>query len=108
VHLVTAGTLAHLRTIAPGSDWEVRRFRPNLLLDADPHILRMLIEHHRVDLGSLGREGCVGAYAEVARAGRVEVGERLEADPGQMAPEEAVRTGVAGVVRQLDRNSANR
>jgi len=33
VHLITTSTLAHLRTIAPGPDWDARRFRPNLLLD---------------------------------------------------------------------------
>jgi MOSC domain-containing protein len=33
VHLITTGTLAALREFAPGHDWDVRRFRPNLLLD---------------------------------------------------------------------------
>ena len=33
VHLLTTGTLAHLRALAPQTDWAPRRFRANLLLD---------------------------------------------------------------------------
>ncbi len=34
LHLVTTATLAHLRTFYPGGDYDARRFRPNLVLDA--------------------------------------------------------------------------
>jgi uncharacterized protein YcbX len=34
LHLVTSATLAHLRTLYPGGDYDARRFRPNLVLDA--------------------------------------------------------------------------
>jgi uncharacterized protein len=143
IHLVTTGTLAHLRAVAPDSDWDVRRFRPNLVLGdgpegepfgedallggrlrassgleltvglptprcvvptraqdglpADPALLRTLVEHHRIDLGPFGRQGCAGAYAEVARPGRVRIGERLEVRRGTVAP----RAVIDGVVTRL-------
>lgn len=33
IHLVTTATLARLRALEPDCDWDVRRFRANLLLD---------------------------------------------------------------------------
>jgi hypothetical protein len=48
-------------------------------LPAEPGLLRRIVDEHRVDLGWYGRHGCAGAYATVARPGRVRVGERLAA-----------------------------
>jgi len=143
IHLVTTGTLAHLRAVAPDCDWDVRRLRPNLLLGdgadhapfvedellgaslrassgleltvglptprcvvltraqeglpADPAILRTLVERHRIDFGPFGRQGCAGAYAEVASAGHLRIGERFEVRPGPMAP----RAVIDSVVTRL-------
>jgi uncharacterized protein YcbX len=145
VHLIATGTLAHLRALAPEWDWDVRRFRPNLLLDdggapgafaedallggalrgpsglrltvalptprcvvptraqeglpAAPRLLRTLVERHRFDLGPFGRQGCVGAYAEVARAGRVRVGERLAVEFRRTSRDEAVAATIARLHR---------
>jgi uncharacterized protein len=51
-------------------------------LPADPSILRTIVHEHRVDLGPVGRQGCLGTYAEVARGGRVRAGERLSLNAG--------------------------
>jgi uncharacterized protein len=150
IHLITTGTLAHLRATAPASDWEVRRFRPNLLLDdgpddrpfaedallggrlrapsglaltvglptprcvvptraqdglrADAAILRTIVERHRIDLGPFGRQGCVGAYAEVATAGRLCTGELLEVELSDAPPRDAVDTVVARLRQQFGRS----
>lgn len=147
IHLLTTSTLAHLRAIAPTSDWDVRRFRPNLLLDdgttptafaedalvggtlrgpsglkltvalptprcvvptraqdglpADPRILRTLVQQHRIDLGPFGRQGCIGAYAEVAQPGRICVGEILGVEASPQPPEPAIRDALEAVLHQL-------
>jgi MOSC domain-containing protein len=66
-------------------------------LPADPAVLRTLAQRHRVDLGPFGRLPCLGAYAEVARGGRLAVGEVLAVHPGATAPADVV----AATVRRL-------
>ena len=36
VHVLTTGALAMMARLNPGADWDVRRFRPNILVDTGP------------------------------------------------------------------------
>jgi uncharacterized protein YcbX len=143
LHLLTSETLAFLRTHAPASSWDARRFRANLLLGggqrggfvedrligselrgsggvrmrvaiptprcvvptraseelrADPNLLRVVAERHRVDLGPFGRAACLGAYADVISEGWVAVGERLEVVHGDLPPQQSLRATIADLV----------
>ena len=141
VHLLTTRSLAHMRRTEPGTDWDPRRFRPNLVLDDgeapgpaereligaqlrneglrldvelptprcvvpsraredlphDPQLLRSLVRENRWDLGPVGRQPCLGAYARVGSAGDVAVGDRLTVVPGT----EPAETVVARVISEL-------
>ena len=46
-------------------------------LPHDPGVLRAVVAEHRVEIPGVGSYGCLGAYAEVARPGRLAVGDRL-------------------------------
>ncbi len=125
VHLMTTRSLAHMRAVAPESDWDPRRFRPNLLLDdgeagglsepsmvgaelhrgglrltvelptprcvvptraseelpRDPSLLRRIVRESRWDLGPVGRQPCLGAYAFVTTSGSLTAGDRLAVTP---------------------------
>jgi uncharacterized protein len=121
LHVLTTATLRYLGEVAPGSRFDVARYRPNIVVDttADPfaengwsganvrfgdalvgsvliptmrcimttlaqrdlprdnEVLRTLTRHNRVEIPGLGTWSCVGAYAVVATAGRVQLGDEV-------------------------------
>lgn len=56
LHIVTTATLKYLQTIQPEADWDVRRFRPNLVIETEPG-LEGLVEQawveKRLQIGSI-------------------------------------------------------
>lgn len=62
-HLVTTATLRHLQGITPACDWDVRRFRPNIVIETDAGA-EGLVEQawigQRLRFGSASID-CVGA-----------------------------------------------
>lgn len=47
LHFLTTAELAHLRSHNPTAHWDVRRFRPNLVIEADADATRILVEPDR-------------------------------------------------------------
>src|SRR5215203_4109804 len=77
VHVITRASLAAMAALTPGSDFDVRRFRPNLVVDTEPGD-ELLPENSwcnaDLDLPNAGLHGeiptlrCVHAYPRAARA----------------------------------------
>jgi uncharacterized protein len=42
VHVLTTGALAMMARLNPAADWDVRRFRPNILVDTGPHLAEQI------------------------------------------------------------------
>ena len=92
LHLLTTASLAHLRTLNPATDADVRRFRPNLLVETSA-------------TGLVEQEWC----GKTLRVGAVRIGIELPAfrcaipahpQPDLRADPSLLRT----IVRQLDQN----
>ncbi|MEM9420441.1 MAG: MOSC N-terminal beta barrel domain-containing protein [Planctomycetota bacterium] len=45
LHVVTTATLEHLRSLTPESDWDVRRFRPNVVIETPPGVEGLAEQH---------------------------------------------------------------
>lgn len=110
LHLLTTGSLDAMGALAPGSDFDVRRFRPNVLLEgrgefdwcggrlSGPVELAPAIPTIRCSMptrpqGDLPADAdimrtvknhsdrCLGVYANVVREGRLAVGDELTLRP---------------------------
>jgi len=117
--VLTTATVGHLNALEPGSTFDERRFRMNVIVETsqggfvengwvgrdlaigssvrlgidipdprcvmttlavdelprDTEILRALVNHNRIDVGTDGRFPCAGVYAVVRAAGTVRVGD---------------------------------
>ena len=136
IHVLTTASLAAMRAQAPQADFDVRRFRPSIVVDSDDadglvelgwlggtlHAgaveLRLEIPTIRCSMPTRVQPGlaadadvlrtirahaerCLGAYAEVAQGGRVEVG-----DPVSFVP--AAARGAAGTAALKVRDRVKR
>lgn len=77
VHAVTTSTLAACASARPDLDWDVRRFRPNLLLDVDVAPFE--------EQGWIGREVAVGGVVLRVTMPMVRCAMPLRAQPGGLA-----------------------
>lgn len=42
LHVLTTATLAHMKSINPNAIWDVRRFRPNIVIETDPQFTGLI------------------------------------------------------------------
>ncbi|CAN5516999.1 MOSC domain-containing protein [soil metagenome] len=115
LHLITTGSLEAMRRIAPQADFDVRRFRPNVVLEgngeldwcggtltADEAVISPVIPTLRCSMPVREQPGldaqpdvmraikshsdrCLGVYANVERAGELAEGDVLDYAPGEAA-----------------------
>ena len=95
VHLVTTATLRACAEARPDLDWDVRRFRPNLLLDVDGPAF--------VEGTWVGRQVRVGTAVLSIDAPTVRCAMPLRAQPGGIARE----PGIFAALNQLNTVSPN-
>jgi uncharacterized protein YcbX len=53
LHLLTTGDLEHLSSERPDLHWDVRRFRPNVVVDADHGALGPVVAGRRIHIGEV-------------------------------------------------------
>lgn len=92
LHLLTTGSLAHLARRDPAADWDVRRFRPNFLIETDTSGL--------VELAWLGRTLRVGGVVLRCEYPTPRCGMITREQPGLGPDKRVLRT----VVREADQN----
>ncbi|HEY3833490.1 MAG TPA: MOSC N-terminal beta barrel domain-containing protein [Acidimicrobiia bacterium] len=76
VHIVASSTLAHLASARPDLDWDVRRFRPNIVVETDPE------SEPFVEASWVGREIAVGEARVRVDQETVRCAMPLRAQPG--------------------------
>ena len=94
LHVVTTATLAHLRGLNPGADWDVRRFRPNVVIET-PGELDGLIEQDWI-----GRRLTMGGAVIDCPMSTPRCGATVRAQGDLPADPSVLRT----IVRQADQN----
>ncbi|ARN19351.1 MOSC domain-containing protein [Piscinibacter gummiphilus] len=96
LHLLTTATLAHLAALDPVSDWDVRRFRPNVLVDTGRDA-RGLLEQAWVGRRVLIGDAAVACVDTTPRCGAIT---RAQAE-GVVADTGVLRTVVSRAAQNV-------
>jgi len=73
-HIITSGTMQHMKRLLPDSDWDIRRFRPNIVIETS--------EEGLVEQGWIGKQltiselpvDCTGTAVRCGAVTRAQVG----------------------------------
>lgn len=94
LHIVTTSTLAQLKNVNPGADWDHRRFRPNLLIEPGRDA-EGLVEQDWIGKRLLLGDATIDCAGATPRCGAI-----TRAQPDLAADKTVLRT----VVRDADQN----
>ncbi len=94
LHLITTASLAHLKMLKPDSDWDARRFRPNLMVETVPELAGL------VEQSWIGRRLVVGAAVFDCVGATPRCGAVTRAQAGFGADSGLLRT----IVREAEQN----
>lgn len=97
LHVLTTATLAHLRALRPGSDWDARRFRPNLFIETTAG-LEGLVEQAWLGRQLLVGDATIGCVGTTPRCGAITRAQaELGADTGMLRTVVAAAEQNAGI-----------
>ena len=92
VHVLTTGALAMMARLNPAADWNVRRFRPNILVDTGPDIA------DQIERGWTGQHVRIGRFTVKGEMPTVRCAMPMHAQAGLRRDPSVLRT----VVREAD------
>lgn len=94
LHIVTTATLDHLRALNPSADWDLRRFRPNLVIETPAKFVGL------VEQGWLGGHMTIGGVDLELPMTTPRCGATVRAQQGLPVDSSILRT----IVRHADQN----
>lgn len=92
VHVLTTGALALMARLNPGADWDVRRFRPNILVDTGPDAAE------QIERRWIGQRVRIGRFTVMGEVPTIRCAMPMHAQSGLPRDASILRT----VVREAD------
>jgi len=94
IHIITSASMEWLKTLLPEADWDIRRFRPNLVIETDSQFIGL------VEQGWIGKRLRIGGLDIECTGTAIRCGAVTRQQPGIAEDKTMLRT----VVKEADQN----